>query len=287
MIIDCHAHLEEEIPAERLIELMDREGIDRTVVFAGGMEKIPATPDRLLALFRFLLTSPLNPVGRSIYNRFVKEGDLRVSGNSYRIFTDPENEVVGQIAKQHSDRMIFFAFINPRGPRDSLDVLEECREKFDLKGVKTHSWFHEFDPSRDLLPVARRCRELDLPLLIHLGGSEKTGNIEGLLEACPGLNVILAHLGIPYIQRIWPLLDKYPNLHMDISGPYLNAGMVKEAVRVVGSRRLLFGTDGPYGIRSGDGHSYEPMKRWTEQLQIPDREKEAIFSGNFLRLLGG
>jgi len=94
-------------------------------------------------------------------------------------------------------------------------------------------------------------------------------------------------VGIPYFQRIWPLLERYPNLHMDISGPYLNAGMVDEAVRAVGSQRLLFGTDGPYGLRTGEGYSFEPMKAWTERLEIPDKEKEDIFAGNLLRLLGG
>ena len=287
MIIDCHGHLEEEIPVERLIEIMDRDGIQKAVLFPGAMERIPSTPDLLLGVFRFLLRSRLNGLGRRSYNSFIKQGNLMVSGKAYRIFPDPDNETVGQRVRQNSDRLIFFAFVNPKGSRDPVEVLEECRTRFDARGVKTHSWFHEFDPSRDLLPVGRRCQELGLPLLIHLGGSPRTGNIEGLLAACPKLKVILAHVGIPYFQLIWPLLEKYPNLHMDISGPYLNAALVKDAVRAVGSRRVLFGTDSPYGLRTGDGYSFEPMKRWTEQLPIPDREKEDIFAGNLLRLLGG
>ena len=286
MIIDCHAHLEEEIPVENVIRLMDRDGINRAVVFAPAMEGIPSTPDRLLAVFRFLLNSPFNPLGRRIYSKFVKNGDLLVSGKAYRIFQDPDNETVGKAVSRYPERLIFFAFINPKGPRDPLDVFEECRTKFDLKGVKTHSWFHEFNPSKDLLPVAKRCEELDLPLLIHLGGSLETGNIEGLLRACPKLKVILAHLGIPYFKRIWHLLDRYPNLYMDLTGPYLNAGMVRQGVKAVGSRRLLFGTDAPYGLRTTEGYSFEPIKQWTLQLEIPETEKEDILSRNILRLLG-
>lgn len=287
MIIDSHGHLEEEIPARRLIALMDRDGIQKAVVFAGAMERIPSTPDRLLSVFRFLLRSPLNGLGRVLYNSFVKQGNLMVSGKAYRIFPDPDNETVGETVRENSDRLIFYAFINPKGSRNPVEVLEECRAKFDVRGVKTHSWFHDFDPCQDLLGVAKRCEELALPLLIHLGGNRKTGNIEGLIEACPKLNVILAHVGIPYFQRIWPLLERYPNLHMDISGPYLNGALVAQAVRAVGSRRVLFGTDSPYGLRHGDGYSFEPMKLWTEQLAISDKEKEDIFAGNLLRLLGG
>ena len=286
MIVDCHAHLEEEIPVEKVIRLMDRDGIQRATVFAPAMESIPSTPDRLLAVFRFLLRSRLNPLGTRLYNKFVRKGHLMVSGKSYRIFQDPDNETVGKAVLQHPDRLIFFAFINPRGPRDPLEVIEECNTKFELKGVKTHSWFHEFDPSSDLIPVEKRCQELNIPLLIHLGGSPETGNIEGLMNACPRLNVVLAHLGIPYFQKIWHLLDRYPNLYMDISGPYLNAGMVREGVGAVGSSRLLFGTDAPYGLRTPEGYSFEPIKQWTLQLEIPEKEKEDILSGNYLRLLG-
>ncbi len=287
MIIDSHAHLEEEVPASRVIELMDRDGIDKAVVFAPAMEPIPSTPDGLLAVFRFLLTSPLNPLGRRLYNKFVREGVLYVSGKSYRIFKDPDNDSVGRSVEQHTDRLIFYAFINPRGTQDPVEVLEACRSKFDVKGVKMHSWFHEFDVARDLKALGMRCRELNLPLLIHLGGTPETGNIEGLLAACPGLKVILAHAGIPFFQRIWPLLDKYPTLHMDISDPYMNPRLVAKVVRAVGSGRILFGTDAPYGLRTKEGHSFKPMLNWTQQLRIPDKEKEDILSGNLLRLLDG
>ena len=287
MVIDSHAHLEEEIPAGKLIELMDRDGVDRSVVFAGAMERIPSTPDRLLSFFRFLLTSPLGVVGRRIYNRFVRGGDLVVSGKPYHIFRDPDNDTVGEQVARHPDRLLFYAFINPKGSRDAVEVLEDCRSRFDVRGVKTHAWFHTFDPATDLVPLARRCVDLGLPLLIHLGGSARTGNAEALLAACPGLKLILAHAGIPYFQRIWPLLDRYPDLHLDVSGPYLNAPKVEEVVRAVGSRRVLFGTDGPYGLRTEGGYSYRPMMEWIERLPIPDGEKEDIFSGNFLRLTGG
>ena len=112
MIIDSHGHLEEEIPPERLIALMDRDGIQKAVVFAGAMERIPSTPDRLLSVFRFLLRSRLNGLGRTLYNSFVKQGNLMVSGKAYRIFPDPDNETVGQRVRENSDRLIFYAFIN-------------------------------------------------------------------------------------------------------------------------------------------------------------------------------
>jgi len=287
MIIDSHAHLEEEIPAEKVIQLMDRDGVDATVVFAPAMESLPSTPDGLLAFFRFLLNSPLNPLARKIYNGYVREGNLRVSGKDYRIHRDPDNASVGAKARAYPDRLHFYAFINPRGSRDPVEVLEECRAAYDVKGVKTHAWFHEFDVLGDLLPLARRCQDLALPLLIHLGGRADTGNIVGLLDACPGLKVIVAHAGLPYFRRLWPLLDRHPGLHMDLSGPYLNDRLVEKVVRAVGSRRLLFGTDAPYGLRTPEGYTYEPMLNWVRRLRIPDGGKEDILSGNLLRLWGG
>jgi predicted TIM-barrel fold metal-dependent hydrolase len=61
---------------------------------------------------------------------------------------------------------------------------------------------------------------------------------------------------------------------------------VAKAVKAVGPDKLIYGTDGPYGLRTSTGLSYAPSKVWVESLPVGHRDKEKIYSGNLLRLLG-
>lgn len=73
---------------------------------------------------------------------------------------------------------------------------------------------------------------------------------------------------------------------MDISGDYINASMVRKAVKAMGPDKVIFGSDGPVTLRCrAGGHSYEPILQWTRELRISDNDKEKIFHKNLERLL--
>ena len=289
MIIDSHCHLEPvENPVDVMIRVMDAGGIDKTVLLAATSENLPSVPAGLLALGRGLLQSPLASLARNLYEDATRSqpGKVKVSGKFYPIHAYPDNRPVAEALRAHPDRFIGFVFLNPKGNPQVVAQLEQGVQEHGMRGVKAHSWWHDYDPGKLLLPVARRCQELGLPLLIHMGNRPDTGNIQALLDAVPDLKLILAHLGIPWFDRSWAQAKRYPNVYLDISGPYLSARLVAKAARFVGPDKLIYGTDGPYGLRTADGLSYAPSKAWVEQLPIGHQDKEKIFSGNLLRLLG-
>ncbi len=286
MIIDAHAHLDlHEITGEDYIRLMDVSGINKVVLLASLNGMVPRTPDWQIGIMRFMLTTPLQPYGKRVYESLIK-GDTVKGGNKIiQIVQNPDNDSVSQVVSKYPERFLAFVVINPK-LKNAREVFEKGIEQQRMVGVKCHAWWHQIDIPSQLLPLARRCEEKGLPMLIHLGGGRQTGNFEVLLDNCPRLKLILAHTAIPHFQSAWKTIKENKNCFVDISGSYLNASLVRKAVKALGPDKVIFGSDGPVSLRlKAGGHSYEPILRWTRQLSISDSDKEKIFSKNLERLL--
>jgi len=286
MIIDAHAHLDlHEITGEDYIHVMDASGVNKVVLLASLNGVIPTTPDWQISIMRFLLSTPLQPLGKKIYESLVKGDCLKGGGKIIRIVQNPDNDSVSQVVSRYPERFMAFVVINPK-LKNAMEVLEKGIEEQGMVGVKCHAWWHRVDISSELLPIARRCEEKGLPLLVHLGGGRQTGNFEVLLDNCPRLKLILAHVAIPHFQRSWKVIKEQKNCFVDISGSYLNASLVRKAVKALGSDKVIFGSDGPVPLRCrAGGYSYEPILQWTRELRISDNDKEKIFHKNLERLL--
>jgi predicted TIM-barrel fold metal-dependent hydrolase len=286
MIIDAHAHLDlHEITGEDYIHLMDASGVNKVVLLASLNGVIPTTPDWQISIMRFLLSTPLQPLGKKIYESLVKGDCLKGGGKIIRIVQNPDNDSVSQVVSRYPERFMAFVVINPK-LKNAMEVLEKGIEEQGMVGVKCHAWWHRVDISSELLPIARRCEEKGLPLLVHLGGGRQTGNFEVLLGNCPRLKLILAHVAIPHFQRSWKVIKEEKNCFVDISGSYINASMVRKAVKALGPDKVIFGSDGPIPLRCrAGGYSYEPILQWTRQLRISDNDKEKVFHKNLERLL--
>lgn len=286
MIIDAHAHLDlEEITGEDYIRLMDASGVSKVVLLASLNSLIPPTPDWQVSIMRFLLSTPLQPLGKRIYESLIKGDYLKGGGKTIHIVQNPDNDSVSEVVSRYPERFMAFVVINPK-LKNAMEVLEKGIEEQGMVGVKCHAWWHRLDISSELLPIARRCEEKGLPLLVHLGGGRQTGNFEVLLDNCPRLKLILAHVAIPHFQRSWKVIKEQKNCFVDISGSYLNASMVRKAVKALGPDKVIFGSDGPVPLRCrAGGHSYEPILKWTRELHISDDDKEKILYRNLERLL--
>ena len=57
------------------------------------------------------------------------------------------------------------------------------------------------------------------------------------------------------------------------------------AVDTLGYRKVLYGCDGPYGMKEFNVYDYSAKKHWIDSLQIPDNEKESILGKNILGLI--
>lgn len=287
MVIDAHAHFEPRmLELDTIIAKMDAVGVDRIALIPAMNDPLPQTPRRLLSAARFLMqrdwTRPLAElVHRSTMTR---DGNLRLSGREHRIYPSPDNASVAEVVKARPDRFLGWIFLNPRAQPDAVEELERWRSVPGMIGVKLHPHWHDY--RTDLLdPILRRCEELSMPALIHLGFGPR-GDYREIARRFPRLTVIAAHAGFPFYQRLWAYRADAPNLHVDLSSPYIDEKLARAAVAAMGPERCLYGTDAPYGFHADDGsYDYGEIKGWIQRLPVSSEEQGRILSGNFERIL--
>lgn len=287
MIVDCHAHFEPRmLDSDSVIRKLDELGIAKVAMIPAMNDPLPETPERLLSIMRTLMRSAPGRVLAERVHRSVltPNGDLRLGGKIYGIYARPDNESVAALCAKHPDRFMGWIFLNPRNNPKVLDELERWRSAPGMIGVKVHPHWHDYH-SDILFPLLQRAEELRLPVLIHLGFRMR-GDVSEICERFPKLKVISAHAGFPFYDALWKFRDRFPNLHVDLSSPYIDEKLARAAVRAMGPERCLYGTDAPYGFHSDDGsYDYGEILRWVDRFPISSREKERMLGSAFMEIL--
>ena len=119
---------------------------------------------------------------------------------------------------------------------------------------------------------------LDMPVTLHPSTLE---DLDQLLEAFPKTKIVIAHPESSRgITAMYQLAAKHENMFLDLSGSGLfRMGMLRCGVDVMGSERILFGTDYPIC-----NPAMNVAGVLFENLSGP--EKENILYRNFLKLTG-
>jgi hypothetical protein len=245
VIVDAHCHLDPELPVPRLIEAMDRAGIDRAVLLAAANTPTAPVPRAGAAFFRACMRVPA--LRMPLYRTALR--NPRVG----RVAPRPDNEAVLETALAHPDRFIPYVFLNPTLGQEAHDELDRAVAA-GARGVKLHPWLHEYRIT-DALQILKRCEALCLPVLAHLGMGPAE-DVAAVIDQCPRLKLVLAHAGIPHYERLWRL----DRILFDIALPQLtSARLIRRLLRRVGPQRVVFGSDAPTGIRVGNSeHAYRP-----------------------------
>jgi predicted TIM-barrel fold metal-dependent hydrolase len=288
MIIDSHAHFEPRMLDEAdLIHKLDAAGVDKVAIIPAMNDPLPHVPEYLLGAARFMMqaniTRPLAEMAHRL--TLTENGNLKLSGQEYRIYRQPDNASAFALVKKYPDRFLSWAFLNPRENVNVLDDLEKWRHEQGMIGVKLHPHWHDY--TTDLLyPLFTRMQELNLPALIHLGFG-KRGDYRAIAEKFPRLKMIAAHAGFPFYQDMWNFA-KHHNIWVDLSSPYIDENLARAAVKAMGADRCLYGTDAPYGFSdAAQGYDYTEIRGWVERMPVSAKEREMIFSENFFSILNG
>lgn len=233
------------------------------------------------------------------------------------------NDETAQICRDHPSHFMAFATLPFLDPDRTVKELERCIDEFKFQGACIGSNINGMGLDNQLLyPFYERISDYDLPIHIHprapadketykdyrLGpmiGFEMDLCIAvvrlimgGVMERFPDLKFIVSHLGgaIPYLaERIQNCYEAYPECRGNISGPakdylrrfyYDTVSFFEPALMCaysfVGAERLVLGSDYPHVI----GDIREAITS-IEHLDIPQTDKEMIYSGNILRLTHG
>lgn len=212
------------------------------------------------------------------------------------------NESVAQTVCEYPERFHGVGLPDPRDP-DSSARLDEWFKADSLQGIKIpYGSFRKLQPDFDILtPPAsewlRICHEAGRLVIIHPPSPrEFLPALRDAAERYHGATFILAHMGLPNKPGWDAILDLCAsgNLYMDLSAIPLLMGedypcqhsreILKTAIRKIGAKKLLWGTDYPRTLNS---MTYGQMINWVVGCEeITNEDKELIMGLNAQRLFG-
>lgn len=231
------------------------------------------------------------------------------------------NDEIARICQEDPDHFMAFATLPFIDPDRTVKELERCIDALGFKGACMGTNINGMGLDDQILyPFYERMADYDLPIHIHprapadketykdyrlvpMIGFEMELCIAvvrlimgGVMERFPHLKFIVSHLGgaLPYLaERIQNCYEAYPECQENISLPakdylkrfyYDTVSFFEPALMCaysfLGARRMILGSDYPHVI----GDIREAVTS-IEHLDIPQTDKEMIYSANILRLI--
>ena len=292
MQIDSHYHLDESmVSLPGLIAGMDAFGINKIALIPNMCPplSLPTVADYVMPLFRRMIHGKqglLHKGALMIYQSAVKgDGTVDLLGAGYEIKIQPRNDDVIGALERYPERFFGWVFVNPAGPVEPLAEIERCMKTPGMIGVKAHPFWHDYEVSL-LRDVAARCSEKGWPMLVHLGVGDK-GDYQLLPEAFPKLKIIYAHAGIPYSREIVTYAGGKKSVFVDLSSSsYVDLNAARNAIRLAGADKCLFGSDGPYFHADNDRFDFKPFLEMIKALELTAADRERVMGANFLEITG-
>jgi uncharacterized protein len=165
--------------------------------------------------------------------------------------------------------------------------LEEARRCLDLgaRGIKLHPRAQKFllDDER-LAPIFALAAERGVPILIHAGRGLPpiAAELEHLVDANPGSQLILAHAGIADLANLAHRFSGKRGVFFDSS--VWSAIDLLGLLRLVPPEQVLYASDYPYGQQPG---SLLLSLRVAQASGFDDRQLRDMFAGNATRIANG
>jgi predicted TIM-barrel fold metal-dependent hydrolase len=283
LVVDFHVHLEYEAAGRKhdaaaIVAAMDGAGVDVSVLLgndqADAGENPPwADPSRM--------TEDVNRA----------------------------DEEMAAYCGLYPTRFVGFTSVHPDRYQPHRKLRRAVQE-FGMKGVKLypHAGFFPNDPR--LNRVFEQCIELDIPVMIHSGIKAVQWQrlkyndpvfVDDVAVAFPELKIVLCHGGYPWTEQFLCVAYSNPNIWVDltfldsIERTYMVPDLVETTIRrlkgTIGTRRLLWGTEGPFMNlplfgQHGPKYCRESQHSLVRRLPfLSEAEKDDILGNNAARLL--
>lgn len=280
MKIDFHTH--PLLVREMWTKYPELENVARNVFFIRN---------RSQPLETFLLELDVSGLDKAVL--------LPIDARTSRGTTIFSNEQIAELCHWCS-RFIGFASVDPHTPNASETLVYAIKE-LGLRGLKLSPPTQEFYPNdaKLMYPIYKKAEALGIPIVFHTGMSWEPKArlkyslpllLEDVAADFPGLKIVLAHFGWPWVLDAIALALKYPNVYLDTACLYF--GNPKEFIAFVMTkqiplsviekslrRQVVFGSDYPRV-------EIKNMACAIREVGLSEETLELIFSVNPLKLLG-
>jgi len=204
------------------------------------------------------------------------------------------NDYILDSVSRHQGRLIGFCAIQPRAEDAAIAEIERCAGA-GAKGIgELRSDVQAFDlaDERTMRPVVDAAAEQDLVLLTHSSepvGHEYSGKgsitpdiLYSFITAFPEARLVCAHWGggLPFYALMPEVAGALTNVFFDTAATVFlyKAEIFEQASRVIGSDKILFGTDYPLM------HQNRVLAQ-VQAARLPEADKAKILGTNAHKLL--
>lgn len=297
-IIDTHCH----IASLDFIPPSFVEGLAANAQLAIEAQGVPSSRDKIYQMFltRFQdqycdeLVAEMDAAG--IERSVLLAADFTYAVKDTRMSVDAMLAHHKTVMDRHPGRFSVFAGVDPRWGDDGLALFERSIRDDGFHGFKVYPPCGFSPGDRSLYPYYEICAAWRIPVLLHIGGTcpdlafDTTSPV--LLDQAardfPGVDFILAHGSVSFIEECAMMAGFRPNVFIDVSG-YQTADMsvLVQLFKRNFNHKVLFGTDWPFFRLQGT------QKACIDKLRADDgpmsglrvHEERSFLGGNLERLL--
>ena len=200
------------------------------------------------------------------------------------VFSFPENidnKYVYESVKNHPDRLIGFATINPWA-EDAEKEFSKCLNEFGFKGLWLHPIRHGYvlDDHFLLDPILSICSDQIVPVLVYGAATISTipNHVEEMSISFPEVPLIIAHMGYMYeTNSAISVAKQQKNVYVETAGVFVK--QIQNAINALGPEKVISGSNVPYDDFS---FAIEKVKIATND----EKQQDLILGGNTMRLIG-
>ncbi|MDR2116215.1 MAG: GNAT family N-acetyltransferase [Planctomycetaceae bacterium] len=195
------------------------------------------------------------------------------------------NEYILDAYRKHPDKLIPFCRID----ENLKNNLEQG-----FKGAKLHLVYEDLK-IKDIHTALKLLEDRNVPLLLHANFDKdnpklKVQQVKEILSVVPNLFLILAHCGrgrpntTQHVIENATVLKKYDRVYFETSTMEYpltgNGEIVKQLCNILGSERILFGSDYPYQ----KDLEYANHIAWLKKIPLSESDLQKVACGNAYRL---
>ena len=284
--------------------------------FFTALARDPAAPRAADPAVDLPATLGWDPPGdpAQLADRWAVELDRHGVGRAALMASVPGDEAsVAAAVARHPSRFAGLFMVNPTAP----DAGQRVRRGFGEHGLRCACLFpamHHFALDDECVTaVFRAAADHGRAVFVHCGmlsvGVRRKLGLESRFDvrlgdplavvpaalAFPDVPVVIPHFGAGFLRETLMAADLAANIHVDTSSsngwtkyaPGLSlADVFRQALAVLGSGRILFGTDSSFFPRGWQQPIHEAQSAVLDEIGLDGPERAAIFADNFDRVFG-
>lgn len=203
------------------------------------------------------------------------------------------NEDVARLRDRFPDRIVAFAYVDPRRP-DAAETVRRWVTKDDFRGLKLYPPIGFYPDAPELEEFFSAMDELAIPILLHAGRVAVHPGLrmkyadpvylEGVALTARRCSILVGHAGNPWKPVTAALAGGLHNVYIDLT---TSGGQDPDFIALVlknpsiGPERLVWGSNGVWHAK----RRLDGIRRNLDQAGASAEEKELILGGNAARLL--